>query len=74
MAVLLEERGKVLGRAGGRIEEVLVGEVGEFLPAEDRQQLVMQALDDRRRRAGRNHRAPEDRAAGKCAENGLLEG
>src|SRR5580698_10985978 len=31
LAVFLQERGKILGRAGGRFEEVLVGEVGELL-------------------------------------------
>ena len=54
--------------AGGLVEEVRIGEVGEFRAAEDGEELVVEPRHDRRGRAGRHHGAPEDRPAGEGAE------
>src|SRR5580698_5378136 len=74
VAVLLQQRDEIGGRAGGGLEEILVGEVLEFLALENRQQRVVQLRCDQRRRAGRDDHAPVDRSGRIGAEARLGEG
>src|SRR5580704_8295953 len=74
LAILLQERGEILARARSLFEEILVGEGGELRSAEDRQEFIVQALDDGCGWAAGNHRAPVDRPARERAEAGFVEG